>query len=104
MTGWRFYTTRPDTLLGASFAAISPDHPLAKALEATDPEGRGLCRGMPQGRHQRRGDRDGGKAGAGYRRAGARIRFDPDWELPVYIANFILMDYGTGRDLRLPGA
>ena len=31
------YTTRPDTLLGASFAAISPDHPLAKALEAKDP-------------------------------------------------------------------
>ena len=31
------YTTRPDTLLGASFAAISPDHPLAKALEARDP-------------------------------------------------------------------
>src|SRR5690625_7701591 len=32
------YTTRPDTLKGASFAAISPDHPLARALEASDPE------------------------------------------------------------------
>ena len=31
------YTTRPDTLLGASFAAISPDHPLARALEGANP-------------------------------------------------------------------
>src|SRR3546814_14641166 len=32
------YTTRPDTLKGASFAAVSPDHPLARALEAGNPE------------------------------------------------------------------
>ena len=55
------YTTRPDTLMGASFVGISPDHPLAKELEAANPEA-AACR-MPQGWHH------GGSAG-NWREAG----------------------------------
>jgi leucyl-tRNA synthetase len=52
------YTTRPDTLMGASFIGISPDHPLAKALEADNPELAAFCaeaaRAAPPRRPSRR--------------------------------------------------
>ena len=47
------YTTRPDTLLGASFLGISPDHPLARALGKGQPRNRCFLRRMPQGRDHR---------------------------------------------------
>jgi leucyl-tRNA synthetase len=43
------YTTRPDTLLGASFVGISPDHPLAKELEAHNPEVAAFCAECAEG-------------------------------------------------------
>ncbi len=95
------YTTRPDTLLGASFAAISPDHPLARALEATNPAVAGFvaeCRRMGTSEEALE------KAEKRGMDTGVRVRhpFDPAWELPVYIANFILMDYGTGAIFGCP--
>jgi leucyl-tRNA synthetase len=94
------YTTRPDTLMGASFAAISPDHPLAKALE-TDPkvaEFVALCRkGGTSAEEIETAEKIGYDTGI-------RVKhpLDPDWELPVWIANFILMDYGTGAIFGCP--
>lgn len=95
------YTTRPDTLAGASFVGISPDHPLAKTLERNSAEVAAFnaeCR-------------KGGTTAAEIETAeklgfdtGLRVRhpFDTSWELPVYIANFILMDYGTGAIFGCP--
>ena len=94
------YTTRPDTLLGASFAAISADHPLAKALESNPKvaEFVALCR-------------KGGTSAVEIETAekigidtGLRVKhpLDPSVELPVWIANFILMDYGTGAIFGCP--
>jgi leucyl-tRNA synthetase len=94
------YTTRPDTLMGASFAAISPDHPLAKALEA-DPavaEFVALCRkGGTSAEEIETAEKIGFDTGI-------RVKhpLNPDWELPVWIANFILMDYGTGAIFGCP--
>lgn len=94
------YTTRPDTLMGASFAAISPDHPLAKALEA-DPkvaEFVALCRkGGTSAEEIEKAEKIGFDTGI-------RVQhpLDPNWELPVWIANFILMDYGTGAIFGCP--
>ncbi len=95
------YTTRPDTLRGASFVAVSPDHPLAKALEARDPAVAAFvaeCR--------RTGTSEAALETAEKRGldTGLRVRhpFDPAWELPVWIANFILMDYGTGAIFGCP--
>ncbi len=95
------YTTRPDTLLGASFAAIAADHPLAKSLEASNPDLAAFaaeCRRMGTSEEEmERAEKLGFDTGL-------RVRhpFDPDWELPVYIANFILMDYGTGAIFGCP--
>jgi leucyl-tRNA synthetase len=94
------YTTRPDTLMGASFAAISPDHPLAKALEA-DPEVAAFIATCRKGGTSAEEIETAEKIGYD---TGIRVRhpLDPSWELPVWIANFILMDYGTGAIFGCP--
>ena len=94
------YTTRPDTLMGASFAAISPDHPLAKALE-TDPRVAAFVAECRKGGTSAEEIETAEKIGHD---TGIRVKhpLDPDWELPVWIANFILMDYGTGAIFGCP--
>jgi len=95
------YTTRPDTLFGASFAAVSCDHPLAKALEAENPDIAAFnaeCRKL--------GTTEEALETAEKKGFDTGIRvahpLDPAWELPVYIANFILMGYGTGAIFGCP--
>ncbi len=95
------YTTRPDTLLGASFVGISADHPLARHLEKSNPEIGAFnneCRQMSTS------EADMEKAEKKGYDTGLRVRhpLNPDWELPVWIANFILMDYGTGAIFACP--
>jgi leucyl-tRNA synthetase len=95
------YTTRPDTLLGASFVGISPDHPLAKTLEKDNPEIAAFCTECRKGGTTEEAIETAEKLGMD---TGLRVRhpFDTSWELPVYIANFILMDYGTGAIFGCP--
>jgi leucyl-tRNA synthetase len=94
------YTTRPDTLKGASFAAISPDHPLAKALEG-DAKVAAFVAECRKGGTSAEEIETAEKIGYD---TGIRVRhpLDPSWELPVWIANFILMDYGTGAIFGCP--
>ena len=95
------YTTRPDTLMGASFVGISPDHPLAKELERTNPELAAFCdecrKGGTTAAEVEKADKKGYDTGLTVRHP-----FDTSWELPIYIANFILMDYGTGAVFGCP--
>ncbi len=100
-TELEIYTTRPDTLFGAKFMAIAPDHPLAASVAAHDPK---LAAFIEECR------RIGTSVAAietaekkGYD-TGLRVvhPFDPSWTLPVYVANFILMDYGTGAIFGCP--
>ncbi len=95
------YTTRPDTLLGASFAAISPDHPLAKHLERHDPA---LAEFVAECRRIGTSEEALEKADKRGLDTGIRVLhpFDNAVQLPVYIANFILMDYGTGAIFGCP--
>jgi len=95
------FTTRPDTLLGSTYMAVAAEHPLALAAAEQDPDLRAFvdeCRhgttseaaletlekkGMPLGReaiHPITGER-----------------------LPIYVANFVLMAYGTGAIMAVPG-
>jgi leucyl-tRNA synthetase len=95
------YTTRPDTLMGASFVGISADHPLAHALEADNPE---LAAFAAECRSLGTSEADMEKAEKRGFDTGLTVRhpLNPDWELPVWIANFILMDYGTGAVFGCP--
>jgi len=95
------YTTRPDTLMGASFVGISPDHPLAKELEAENADIAAFNAECRKGGTTAEALEKAEKLGYD---TGLRVRhpFDTSWELPVYIANFIMMDYGTGAIFGCP--
>ncbi|MDD9719311.1 leucine--tRNA ligase [Sulfitobacter sp. PR48] len=95
------YTTRPDTLMGASFVGISPDHPLAKALERDNADVAAFCAECRKGGTTEEAIETAEKLGLD---TGIRVRhpFDTAHDLPVYIANFILMDYGTGAIFGCP--
>jgi len=95
------FTTRPDTLFGARFIAVSPDHPLAAELARDNAELQAFveeCRRV-------------GTSNAALETAekkgfdtGVRVKhpFDAEWTLPVYVANFVLMEYGTGAIFGCP--
>ena len=95
------YTTRPDTIFGASFMAIAADHPLAKKAAQANPA---LAEFIADIRHMGTSVAELETADKKGFDTGIRVvhPFDPDWTLPVYVANFVLMDYGTGAIFGCP--
>nr|WP_294811798.1 leucine--tRNA ligase [uncultured Sphingomonas sp.] len=95
------FTTRPDTIFGSSFVAIAADHPIAQALAAGNPQVQAFIERCKQGGTTAAELETQEKLGfdTGLR---AVHPFDSAWELPVYIANFVLMDYGTGAVFGVP--
>jgi len=96
------YTTRPDTLMGASFVALSPDHPLIRDLAAQQPELSAFIAECKRVGTTEEAIETAPKLGFD---TGLRVKhpLDPAWELPVWVANFVLMDYGTGAIFGSPG-
>jgi leucyl-tRNA synthetase len=99
--GLEVYTTRPDTLYGASFVGVAPDHPLAELVAAKDAGAAAFIAECKKGGASQAEIDTAEKMGFD---TGLRVKhpFEPDWELPVWIANFILMDYGTGAIFACP--
>ena len=95
------FTTRPDTLFGAKFMAVAPDHPLAAAAAKRNPK---LAAFIEECRHHSTAQADIDTAEKMGFDTGIRAvhPFDPSWKLPVYVANFILMEYGTGAIFGCP--
>lgn len=94
------YTTRPDTLNGASFVGISPDHPLAKELEASNAELAAFNVEARKGGTTEEAIETAPKLGFD---TGLKVKHPlTGAELPVWIANFILMGYGTGAIFACP--
>ena len=95
------YTTRPDTLNGASFIAIAPEHPLAKKLAESDAD---LARFSVDVRRAGTSEEALEKAEKQGYDTGVEVIHPlyPDQTLPVWVANFILMDYGTGAVFGCP--
>ena len=95
------YSTRPDTMRGASFIAVSPDHPVAKALEADRPD---LAAFIDECRKMDTTEAAMEKAEKKGMDTGIRVRHPviEGEELPVWIGNFVLMDYGTGAVFGCP--
>ncbi len=95
------FTTRPDTLFGASFLALSPHHPLSARLAQADPslaefivecDRLGTSEAVIEAAEKR-----------GYRTPLKAVHpLDPNRVVPVYVANFVLMEYGTGAIFGCP--
>src|SRR6188508_3565628 len=96
------FTTRPDTIFGASFVAISPGHPIAEALAAERPDVADFIAKASAGGTSAAEIETAEKLGFD---TGLEVvhPFDDNWRLPVWIANFVLMDYGTGALYGVPG-
>ncbi|MGI9489519.1 MAG: leucine--tRNA ligase [Geminicoccaceae bacterium] len=96
------FTTRPDTLFGASFMAIAPDHPLAAELESSQPALQAFVAECAKTGTSEEAIEQAEKLGfdTGLRCINPLI---PDQRLPVFVANFVLMDYGTGAIFGCPG-
>jgi leucyl-tRNA synthetase len=96
------FTTRPDTIFGASFVAVAPDHPIAQAIAASDPKAAEFIAECKAGGTSAAEIETAEKKG--YRTTVEVVHpLDSAWRLPVYIANFVLMDYGTGAIFGVPG-
>ncbi len=95
------FTTRPDTMFGASFVAIAADHPVAQKLAANAPDLAAFieeCRkGGTTAADIETADKKGFNTGLTVEHP-----LDLSWHLPVYVANFVLMDYGTGAVFGCP--
>jgi len=94
------FSTRPDTIFGASFAAVAADHPIALELAKADPA---LAEFAEECRRT-------GTAAAevetqekkGYDTGVSVIHPFTGAKLPLFVANFVLMDYGTGAVMAVP--
>ncbi|HEX8527625.1 leucine--tRNA ligase [Allosphingosinicella sp.] len=100
-SSFEVFTTRPDTIFGASFAAISPDHPIALALAEKDSDVAAFIAECKQGGTTAAELETAEKKGFD---TGLRVAhpLDPEWLLPVYLANFVLIDYGSGAIFGCP--
>ncbi len=89
------FTTRPDTLFGASFLALAPDHPLTKTIAQHRPD---VADFIARAAQIGTGEADIEKAEKFGVDLGITVKhpFDPSWELPVWAANFVLSTYGSG--------
>src|ERR1700682_3587521 len=100
-TELKIFTTRHDTLFGAKFMAIAADHPLAQAAAVKNPElAEFIAEAKRIGTAQEiidTAEKQGFDTGIR-----AIHPFDPTWKLPVYVANFVLMEYGTGAIFGCP--
>ena len=95
------FTTRPDTMYGASFIAIAAEHPLAQSMAENAPDLQAFideCRmGGTTAAEIETAEKKGFNTGLSVEHP-----LDPAWHLPVYVANFVLMEYGTGAVFGCP--
>ncbi len=95
------YTTRPDTIYGATFCALSPNHPLSLELAADDTDLEAFIAECARAGTSEAAIETAEKIGFD---TGLRVRhpYIADNTLPVYVANFVLMEYGTGAIFGCP--
>ena len=98
--GLEIYTTRPDTLFGASFMGLAPDHPISKDLAAANPDVAAFVAECRKGGASQADIEQAEKIGFD---TGLKVRHPfTGAEVPVWIANFILSEYGTGAIFGCP--
>tara|TARA_B100001094_G_scaffold327491_1_gene385825 strand:+ start:2980 stop:5559 length:2580 start_codon:yes stop_codon:yes gene_type:complete len=94
------YTTRPDTLMGVTYLAIAADHPFAQQAAQDNPE---LAEFISQCKQTKVAEADLATMPKKGKATGLYVKHPISDELiPVWVANFVLMDYGTGAVMSVP--
>jgi leucyl-tRNA synthetase len=95
------FTTRPDTLMGVTYVAVAPQHPLALEAAESNPE---LAKFIDECRHQKVAEADMAMMEKRGMPLGIEATHPLTGEMvPVWTANFVLMDYGSGAVMAVPG-
>ena len=95
------FTTRPDTLFGVTFFGISPNHPLVKKISKNDKE---LLEFLSQVKRVSSAEEDLAKAEKlGFKTKLHIMHPVTNEKIPIWIINYVLMDYGTGAIMGVPG-
>ena len=100
------FTTRPDTLFGTTFVAIAPEHPILETLVGCAPNRPEVLKYIEKAKNTSDLERQTAKEKTGVKLEGvtAGIPFDKSGrEVPVFVADYILMGYGTGAIMGVPG-
>jgi len=98
----RIFTTRPDTIFGATFMVLAPEHPAVATLIADHPDRAQIASWITSVRNQTNLERqEAGKEG----RFTGKTAINPftKEEIPIWLGNFVLMQYGTGAIMAVPG-
>ncbi len=98
------FTTRPDTLFGVTFMSIAPEHPLAKVLSAGTAQEEAVDRFVERWSRMptRLRQIEGGKEKEGVFTGAYALHPFTGERIPIYVANFVLMEYGTGAVMAVP--
>ena len=95
------YTTRPDTLFGATFMVLAPEHPLVETI-TTETQRAAVDAYVEQARNKSERDRQSSKDKTGVFTGGLALNPVNGAEVPVYIADYVLWGYGTGAIMAVP--
>ncbi|MEO8432161.1 MAG: leucine--tRNA ligase [Acidobacteriota bacterium] len=97
------FTTRPDTLFGATFIALAPEHPAAARLAERSPRRAGIEAFIERVRRESRLEREAeGGEKEGVDTGVSALNPMTGEPIPVWLANFVLPDYGTGAIMGVP--
>ncbi|HKV08516.1 MAG TPA: leucine--tRNA ligase [Thermoanaerobaculia bacterium] len=97
------FTTRPDTVHGATFLVLAPEHPLSARLIEKHPEREALAAWIDKVRNTPRIQREGEATTKEGRDTGAKaVNPATGEEIPIWLANYVLPDYGTGAIMAVP--
>src|SRR5438093_5256227 len=98
----RIFTTRPDTIFGATFMVVAPEHPDVPAMIADAPDRKEIQKWIASVCNQSALERqEAGKEG----RFTGQYAINPltEEKIPIWLGNFVLMQYGTGAIMGVPG-
>ena len=105
LPGFRVFTTRPDTSFGMTFAVLAPEHPLVPAITTADHRAE-IEAFRERVRHATEIDRlstEGPVEKRGVFTGSCAINPFTDLPVPIYLADYVLMSYGTGAIMAVPG-
>ncbi|MFA5892561.1 MAG: leucine--tRNA ligase [Candidatus Margulisiibacteriota bacterium] len=98
----KVYTTRPDTLFGVTYMVLAPEHPLALELSKGTPQEKTVKEYIEKVKHESAHERAISTAKEGVFTGGYAINPANGEEVPIWIADYVLMAYGTGAVMAVP--